>query len=303
MAEEVADGDVAVVQRHANERTQQAGLTLAEREFPGAVVTTVAAGDFPTTLRRCFETAVALDRKWTVTVDGDVLLLPGAGRAIRRLATRMPRRAGHVDLLVQDRVTGEARSAGVRLYRTATMREALLRGDWSGTLRPESALLASLSGVDGWSPSVLVGLHDHEQFLRDLFRTAFVMIRKKAHQQDRLLALWATRADGDDDLALLAGGRAATREDLPFSIDATAYTELADELLSTAGLREREPILRVPTDAELERLVPDAARRLRRPSFAAQRMPRVWRKYGNGVHGLPLARYALERMTATALRR
>ena len=225
---------LSVVQRHAHERTQAAGLDLAVREFPGAAVTAVAAGDFPATLRACFETALELDRPWTLTVDGDVLLLPGSGVAIRRLAARLPRRAGHLDLLVQDRVTGEARNAGVRLYRTSTMRAALREGDWSGKLRPETHLLESLQPIGKWSPAVLVGLHDHEQYLRDLFRTALAMVRKKAHQRDRLIRLWSERADGPDDVALLAGAAAAARSGLPFVIDAAAYRELADYFLTCA---------------------------------------------------------------------
>jgi len=294
---------VAVIQRHAHERTQEVGLALAVREFPGSTVHAVAAGDFPTTLRRCFELAVELDREWTVTVDGDVLLLPGSGRSILRLIRLMPHRAGHADLLVQDRVTGEARSAGVRVYRTATMRIALEDGDWSGVLRPETHLLESLAGVESWSPSVLVGLHDHEQYLRDLFRTTLVMARKKAHQRERLLSLWRTRADGDDDRALIAGVEAAERSGIPFAIDAERSSTLAGTFLVAAGLTERPPLEAIPSPESLEALVPRSAQRLRRPGLPARYTPRVWRKLGNGVRGLPLARYAAERTMATVLRR
>lgn len=294
---------VAVIQRHAHERTQQVGLALAEQEFPGAAVRAVAAGDFPTTLRRSFELAVELDLEWTITLDGDVLLLPGSGAAIMRLIGRMPRTAGHADLLVQDRVTGEARSAGVRVYRTATMRSALEHGDWTGSLRPETHLLASLPGVVAWSPSVLVGLHDHEQYLRDLFRTAFVMFHKKARQRDNLLRLWRSRAGGHEDLALIAGAEAAERGDLPFVIDADRYSALAEQFLAEAGLTERPPLTAVPDPERLERLVPPSAHRLRRPGIAAMWMPRVWRKFGNGVRGIALVRYAARRTVATTLRR
>ena len=293
----------ALVQRHAHERTQPVGLELARIELPEAEVVAVAAGDFPTTLRRAFETAVELDREWTVTLDGDVLLLPGAGAAIRRIMTRMPARVGHADLLVQDRVAGQARSAGVRIYRTATMRAALQDGDWSGTLRPESHLLASLEpAIRPWSPSVLVGLHDHEQFLRDLFRTAFVMVRKKSEQREALVARWAADPS-DEGRMLLAGARAAQRDDLPFAIDAARYAELAAEALTVAGLTEREPLAQVPDRSDLERGVPAAAQRLRHAGLAAEWIPRVWRKAGNGARGLTLLRYALEKTFEAARRR
>lgn len=285
----------AIVQRHAYERTQVAGLELADRELPGATVTTVAAGDFPATLRACFEKAVELDRPWTLTVDGDVLLLPGSGAVIRQLPGRLPRRAGHLDLLVQDRVTGEARNAGVRLYRTSTMQVALRDGDWSGTLRPETHLLDSLGAIEKWSPAILVGLHDHEQYLRDLFRTALVMVRKKADQRERLVRLWSERADGPDDAALLAGAAAAARSDVPFAIDAASVRELADDFLAGAGLDEKQPLAGPPDGRTLEAAVPAAAQRLRRPSFAAGHLPNVRRKAGNGVRGRSLVRYAIER--------
>lgn len=292
----------AVVQRHAHERTQGAGLELAAREFPGAAIATVAAGDFPATLRACFETAVELDRPWTVTLDGDVLLLPGSGAAIRALATRTPQVVGHLDLLVQDRVTGEARNAGVRLYRTSTMRTALAEGDWTGTLRPETHLLESLGSIRGRTVALLVGVHDHEQYLRDLFRTAFVMVRKKAHQRERLVRLWEERAGSTDAAALLAGAQAAARSDVPFAIDASTTRALSDAFLSTAGLEEKGPLVAAPSDAALEALVPAAAHPLRRPSFAAVRMPNVRRKLGNGARGRTLARYALTRAVRTVRR-
>lgn len=296
-------GSLAIVQRHADERTQEAGLATIAREFPGAAVAAVAAGSFPQTLRRCFETAVALDREWTVTVDGDVLLLPGAGRAIMALADRSPRATGHAGLLVHDRVTREIRPAGVRLYRTSTMRAALERGDWGGTLRPETHLLASLADVGAWAPSVLVGLHDHEQYLRDLFRTAFVMARKKAHQRDRLLALWRERPDDPQDRALLAGALAAGRLELELTFAAGDYRALSDAFLLESGLTERAPLAAVPSSDALEQLVPAHARRLRHPGFAARRLPKVWKKAGNGARGAALLRYALGRTLAVALRR
>jgi hypothetical protein len=296
-------GSVAVVQRHAHERTHQAGLELAAREFPDATIAAVAAGDFPTTLRRCFETAVELDREWTVTLDGDVLLLPGSGDAVLHLARRLPRRAGHAWFLVHDLVTSEARAAGVRLYRTATMASALERGDWSGRVRPETELLQSLHGIEHRAPSVLVGLHDHEQYYRDLFRTAFVMARKKPAQREWLLRTWRARAAEPDFRALLAGAEASAASDGPLSFDAADYRELADAFLVGAGLTEKPPLTATPDPHDLERRVPAHALMLRRPGLAARRMPRVWRKAGNGVRGLTLARYALGRTVATALRR
>ena len=298
-----APGSIALVQRHAEERTRAVGLELARRELPEAEAVAVAAGDFPATLRRCFETAVALDHEWTVTIDGDVLLLPGSGRALRRIIARMPSRAGHADALVQDRVTGLARSAGVRIYRTSTMRAALEIGDWSGTLRPESHLILSLpDSMAPWSPTVLVGLHDHEQYLRDLFRTSFVMMRKTPRERERLVARWTGSTD-DEDRVLLAGAEAALRDDLPFAIDASRYAELAEEFLREAGIEERGPLTRVPDPSDLERRVPAAAQRLRHAGLAAEWIPRVWRKAGNGARGLTLLRYALEKTFEAARRR
>ena len=284
-----------MIQRHAHERTCDAGRTLIEREFADvdADVVQVAAGDFPTTLRRCFEQAVEIGNPWTVTVDGDVLLLPGAGAALGELAGHMPHRVGHADVLVHDKVTGMARSAGVRLYRTSTMATALAHGDWSGRERPETQLLASLDGVVAWSPSVLVGLHDHEQYLHDLFRTAFVMAHKKAHQIVALRQRWVAQHDDVDFLALIAGADAAARRELPTSFDSEAYRGHSDAFLAASGLAEKPALQATPSPEDLEGRVPAAAQMLRRPSLGARRLPAVWRKAGNGTRGVALARYTL----------
>jgi hypothetical protein len=75
-----------VVQRHADERTRDAGWATISREFPDADRAQVAAGDFPATLRRCYETAVAAGNPWTVTVDGDVILQAELGAGTDRRA-------------------------------------------------------------------------------------------------------------------------------------------------------------------------------------------------------------------------
>jgi len=285
----------SVVQRHADERTRDAGWATISREFPDADRAQVAAGDFPATLRRCYETAVAVGNPWTVTVDGDVLLLPGAGDALRGLARRMPRRAGHADVLVHDLVTGEVRSAGVRLYRTTAMVAALDRGDWTSRERPETHLLASLHDIGTWSPSVLVGLHDHEQYLHDLFRTAFVMARKKPGRIAELRARWMGHRDDPDFRALVAGADAAARTEMPTSFSSEEYRALSGAFLADAGLLEKPPLTAMLSPSELEARLPPAARLLRRPGIGARRLPAVWRKAGNGTRGAALARYALGR--------
>lgn len=294
---------ILLVQRHAHERTQDIGFRLAKAEFSEAPAISIAEGPFPRTLRRCFELAVERDMQWTVTLDGDVLLLPGAGDAVRRLIPRMPVSAGHADLLVRDRVHGRIRSAGVRLYRTSTMRTALSKGDWSGQDRPEYHLLQSLRPmVEGWSPSVLVGIHDYEQYLRDLFRTAFVTVHKFAKQRPELLARWASEGN-DEGFALLAGGQAAVRGELPFAIDAEGQRDYIDHTLAAAGLKEREPLTLLPEAEEILRHVPRPAHRLRRVRTASIRFPRVWLEAGKGRRGLPLARYAFKRTLKAARRR
>ena len=283
------------MQRHADERTRDAGRATISREFPDADVAQVAAGDFPATLRRCYEVAVEAGNPWTVTVDGDVLLLPGAGDSLRELARRMPRRAGHADVLVHDLVTGEVRSAGVRLYRTTTMVAALEGGDWTDRERPETHLLASLHAIGTWSPSVVVGLHDHEQYLHDLFRTAFVMARKKAHRIAELRERWLGQQDDPDFRALVAGADAAARSGIPTSFASEDYRTLSAAFLTSAGLTEKPPLPAALSPSELEARLPAAAHLLRRPSLGARRLPAVWRKAGNGTRGVALARYALRR--------
>jgi len=292
----------SVIQRHAGERTRDAGLETIAREFPASDVAQIAAGDFPATLRRSFEHAVSIANPWTVTVDGDVLLLPGSGAALRELSRRMPGAAGHADVLVHDRVTGTVRSAGVRLYRTATMATALDRGDWSGRERPETQLLASLPEVGPWSPSVLVGLHDHEQFLHDLFRTAFVMARKKAHGIAAYRQRWTEHGDDPDFRALLAGADAAADGDLPLSFASEDYRVLSDAFLATTGLMEKPPLGSPPGPEALAALVPTPARMLLRPSIGARRLPGVWRKAGNGTRGVALLRFAVDRAIDRAIR-
>src|SRR5688572_4397920 len=74
---------VTGVVRSVGERTADAcGPLLAEELGDGAEVVTVGHKPFPVTLADSLRAGIAARRPWTLCVDADVLVLPGAVAAL-----------------------------------------------------------------------------------------------------------------------------------------------------------------------------------------------------------------------------
>lgn len=244
---------VQVIQRHAFERTQRVGLSLARAAAPDSPVHAVNEGGFPSTFRAALELASASDADWTVMVDGDVLLLPDAiGRGLD-LATRYPRDHFVVSGCVHDRLLGTVRHGGVRFYRTRLIPCALELEGWEGQIRPESTLIRLMGerGTPSATTALLAGMHDFEQYYRDLFRTAVVHAAKFSKRLDLNLARWARLAVDDPDFAVILEGALHGRRTGEASLDRSDHLTAAAEALERLGLTEKAEL---PADAPLDPL-------------------------------------------------
>ena len=121
--------DVFVVIRGAGERTEAAARAMACAEVGAGAVATVR--EVPFAAAHCAAASrlgAEAGRRWTLCLDADVLLRPGA---IAEARCRRRGGAGEaafgVTGTVADKLLGHVRAAGQHLYRTALLHEALAR--------------------------------------------------------------------------------------------------------------------------------------------------------------------------------
>lgn len=253
-------GDVFVVVREAGERTAGAARALAAAELGADAVTTIREVPFAAALRRGLELGVEAGRAWTLCLDADVLLRPGgiaalvaAAEAERRAEPRLLGASGHV----ADTLLGQVRVAGNSLYRTEHLPRTLASGEFHAhKRRPETHLkrVMERAGHPWRIVEPRIGLHDDEQYFRDVFRTVFAHNRKHARFMPYAARYWARTAPGNPDhrVALWSlriaemiddyAPRPGPGVDENVAIDVRQFAPDLAALLTPAGMAEKAPL-------------------------------------------------------------
>ena len=235
-----------VVIRTAGERTFEACKALILRQVPEDRLHVVDERPFEAALRRCYQIGIESDTEWMITVDADVLLRDGAINGLLAEAAAMPPDHFQVEGTVFDKLTNRARWAGLRCYRTAYLPAAAsLLPNEGEQIRPESSTIHRF--VDCGHPfqrsTTVYGVHDYDQYYRDVYRKVFVHASKHAHLLPELLRWWKTHAhmDADFRVALRAACDGLTASETP-KADSRDYASLACNALTDLGFLDKPPL-------------------------------------------------------------
>lgn len=235
--------DVTVIVRECGERTSERCMELLRALCGRDDVTRIGAADFTTVLRRSLEAGLAAGRRWTLCIDADVLPLPALAALVSG-ARHLEHDVFAVQGLVLDKLLLCRRPAGNHLYRTRYLERALpLVGH--GQVRPETAMIQAMAarGYGLYQARTVIGLHDHEQYLSDLYGKAWLHGHKHAQLAELLVAAWQARAAADADYQVALAAFAAARERPGVPRLARAETAAAAAAaLDTLGLREKSPL-------------------------------------------------------------
>ncbi|HBJ36515.1 MAG TPA: hypothetical protein DDZ51_17535 [Planctomycetaceae bacterium] len=238
--------NVFCVIRSAGERTAGACRKLVEASLPAGRVAVVELHPFETALQECYRLGIESGATWLLTVDADVLLQPERIPELIRAAEAMPNHYVQLEGRIFDKVFGVFRQAGHRVYRVKLLPLALKSIPKPGSeLRPEFSTLQELGRLGHPSRRVatVAGVHDFEQWYRDLYRKSFIHARK--HRQD-IVALvdraTSLAADDADFRVILKGIWDGLIDARSVSIDTNLFTERYCQALSELGLAEKEPL-------------------------------------------------------------
>lgn len=207
------NSQLTIIIRSARERTEQLcqDLILAQGVDPGNIVI-VREAPFSAALRKSFEIGIERGLPWTFCVDADLLLRPGSIQHMLELADQQPEYVCEIQGYILDKFFGGARPGGVHLYRTCLLSKALSFMPNEGfDIRPEFQVLQIMqsNGYPWVSVPYVVGLHDFEQYYRDIFRKCFVQAHKHEYLTDLFLSIWRKGANDDRDYWVALQGFAA----------------------------------------------------------------------------------------------
>ena len=192
-----------------NEQKPFAENLILSQGIPAENIVGIKKTPFTLALQAAYEAGIAYNRPWTFCVDADVLLLPGSINKMLALAEKQKSNVCEIQGRVLDKFLGGPREAGNHLYRTSLLKIALenLPAD-RNVLRPETDTLTAMksNGYPNVSVSLLVGVHDFEQYYRDIYRKCFVQAHKHLEYSQIYLSYWPsmTIQDSDYEVALNA---------------------------------------------------------------------------------------------------
>lgn len=238
--------DYIVVIRSSNERTESLCQKIVQKEAEGRKIVTIHEKPFKKALEKGFRIAIEAKTTWMITVDADMLILPGAFNELQKQAESMPVNYFQLQGRILDKISGEIRKAGPRIYRVSLLSEALrLSQTYEDSIRPE-ALIVGEMGKNGHRSryiSYVTCLHDYEQFYKDLYRKSFVHARKHEEFVSSIIQ-WSVKnlkTDPDFKVILKALWDGLFYNDV-ISIDTRIFAGKAEKALNELGMQEKASI-------------------------------------------------------------
>jgi hypothetical protein len=234
------DSRVSVIVRSSGERTEALCQELVRAQGVQEKQTAlIREAPFARALRASYEAGIRLGRPWTLCLDADVLLLPGAIRRAVELAERQDPSVFEIQCKMLDKFFGGPRDGGIHMYRTALLARAMecVPADHDN-IRPELQTLEAMrrQGFPWRRTNSLIGVHGFEQYYRDVFRTCFVQARKHQEYAGLFIAYWREQRAADSDFRVALEGYAeGIRHEGKAGIDSQQdiYRRLFDQLQIT----------------------------------------------------------------------
>jgi hypothetical protein len=246
--------------RAAGERTADACCAALIRQTSANDLERIELTPFWRTLREGLTRGMNSGAPWVLSVDADVLPSPEVVPHVMKWIGAADPKVAVVSGMIQDKFTATVRFGGIRLYRAEALSAMLdAMPEMGETVRPESTAIKRLT-EQGWKHSLvpeLVGLHDYEQYFRDIYRKAFLHMQKHGARMARFLELWMRLADEDADYqAALAGAADALVYRQAVDCDAGHEAFEDQNALARLGLLEKGPFepARMNYAREIERL-------------------------------------------------
>jgi len=238
--------DTCVVIRSAGERTEELCRYLAAQQVPEENVVVIHEHPFSRAVLKSFEVGLDFGLPWTICLDADVVLRQGAISEMVALATTQDPTTFLVEMQTLDKFTGGPQNRGAYVYRTALLDRArqFVPSD-EQTMRAGTFVTRKMNAI-GCSfviTDLLLGVHEYEQYYRDIYAKKLFRARKVMYEPPILLRRCLRWGLEDRDFWIAACGLVEGWQDQSaIMLDAPQLQERADRFLESIGVEEKEPL-------------------------------------------------------------
>jgi hypothetical protein len=240
------EDDYIIVIRSSEERTFEVCRELLERYASPKQVTFVKLSPFKAALEECFRIGINSKKKWLITADADMLVLPGSVDLLVQQAQQMPENYLQLQGKIYDKITGSIRKAGPRIYRIKYLPKVLEYSmNSEDNIRPEGSLVTVLGkqGMPSRYISAVTALHDFEQYYKDLYRKAYVHAIKHQNLAGKLIQRSIENKEQDKDFqVILRAVLDGIEEAGKVSIDVNLFRKKSEQALKLLGIEEKKPL-------------------------------------------------------------
>lgn len=254
---EFINKSVTVIIRSVSERSEHLCRELIlSQGISNENIILVKEFPFSASLRKSYEIGKEQQRRWTFCVDADLLLRPFSIEKMVQIFEKQPKGMFEIQGYILDKFFGGPRIGGIHLYRTSLLEKGLkcIPIDES-ELRPESRTLIKMKelGFPYLVVPYVVGLHDFEQYYRDIFRKCFVQARKHQMFLDLFVSYWQTKAKEDKDFEVALKGLANGIEYIG-DVGIDANNAMVNNLFYKLKIKEKEPLNQTNLD-QIEKVI------------------------------------------------
>lgn len=223
---------------------------------------------FKKALETCFRTAIEKNVKWLLTIDADMIIVPGTLQPFFEAAEQLPDHFLQVQGKIIDKFTGMIRKGGPRIYRVRLLKKALeLSESLEDHIRPESRII-SIMGDLGYPSryiSPIICLHDFEQYYSDVYRKSYVHAVKHEKNLSKILTNAARHKDHDADYRIiLKAVYDSLSGNSQVKIDKRILADESNQALDELGLTEKKGHV---DQYEIEKLIKNSPVRNGNDSF------------------------------------
>ncbi len=236
--------NVTVIIRGVKERTENLCKSLLEQEIASQNVHLVHQSPFSAALKTSYQIGIDSGRKWTLVIDGDVLIRPGIIRDLYLAAETAPKSVFVTQSEMLDKFFGGVRVGGIKVYRSELLVGVL---DLIPPVhdRPETFINKHMH-VHGRYINLthlVCGLHDFEQYYEDVFRKGFTHSIKHSKLIDAIFPYWQRQAQADKDFrVLLAGYEAGKQHQAKLKLNKEESQKQFKSYLKKTGLKEKSKL-------------------------------------------------------------
>ena len=200
---------ITVIIRSAGERTVNLCYEMLTSMFSNEQIFIIEEVPFAAAVKKGLEIGIEQGREWTMTIDADVLINEEGLHNLIKRAECVPDNFFEIQGVILDKFFPVFRPAGNHMYRTSLMPKAIDMIPEEGTsLRPENDLLKKMvvEGHPFMQCGAVVGIHDFEQYYKDIFRKCFVQAHKHRWIIEKAEKYWRQNQDKDQDFKVALWG-------------------------------------------------------------------------------------------------